>query len=414
MIEGTRRIRKVRWALTFTIIVSLLILLIQYHRPQSTSTKFTQVSIKTLPWLPNPFLSWKKAIIHGYYFASTLKNKIISPTKLKKISSTLYTQKYLNPLLTDHILFLNNKTKTKQMMTQYPIDDSHTFYLYPDNKKFNSDLDTQPSIKHLTYKAATIEHSFAKAALKIGLTQAQIQQVSHIFSSNIDFTRDIHVGDRFSILYNKHYRHSKKGPIIVATFTNRGHTYKALRFTYPNYHSGYYTPEGHSITPLFLRKPLKYKRISGYFSLHRYDPVLHIVHPHLGIDFAAPMGTKIKSIGHGTVIFQGRKGGYGNAVIIRYNRKYKALYGHMSRFATHQHVGSTVKKGQVIGYVGRTGWATGPHLHFEIYVYGIPKNPLTMKLTDGKSIPKHYLPTFHKTALRLLAELKKKNDYGNK
>ena len=187
---------------------------------------------------------------------------------------------------------------------------------------------------------------------------------------------------------------------MVAEFINKGQTHYAVRYTYPKNHTGYYTLDGRGVQPLFLRKPVHYKRISSYFTYRRMDPYLHVMRPHLGVDFAAKRGTPIHSIGNGRVIFCGRDHGYGNAVVIRYSRKYKTLYGHMEKFAKGLHTGQFVKRGQIIGYIGSTGWSTGPHLHFEMYVYGIPRNPLKMSFPGGKSIPasysKRYLAYAHK------------------
>lgn len=154
----------------------------------------------------------------------------------------------------------------------------------------------------------------------------------------------------------------------------------------------------------FLRAPLHYKRISSYFSYNRYDPVLHKIRPHLGVDFAAPLGTPIQSIGEGQIIFTGRDGGYGMTIKVRYGHHYLALYGHMLRFAK-LHLNKWVHKGEIIGYVGKSGWSTGPHLHFGFYINGKPQNWLAMKLPKDQSIPRKYEKPFLNTAKQLLAEL---------
>ncbi|MCB1827822.1 MAG: M23 family metallopeptidase, partial [Coxiellaceae bacterium] len=298
---------------------------------------------------------------------------------------------------------------------KYPIDGERTLYIYTDQTKYKELLANKPLSKHILFKSVKIKSNFKHAVKAAGLTHQQIDQLETIFEGEINFAHDVHSGDQFSLLYNEYYWHGKKvkpGEILAAEFTHHGKTYKAIRFTYPRNHTGYYMPNGSGVEPLFLKRPLHYKRISGKFSLRRFDPFLKIVHPHLGVDFAAKYGTPIKSIGAGKVIFHGWKGGYGKAVIVRYNRKYKALYGHMSRYAKGIRNGMIVKKGQVIGYVGSTGWATGPHLHFEIYVYGIPHNPLKMKFVGGKSVPKAYLSSFHKEADAMLNDLKRYQGRG--
>lgn len=292
---------------------------------------------------------------------------------------------------------------------RYPLNAHEVLYAHKNANGFDVTIEKQAYTTTLLFKQAIIKHSLSQAAEKIGLTRQQFTELKGIFDNEIDFRHDIHPGDRFSILYREEYIKGApvhSGDIMAAVFKTKHHVYKAIRFTYPKNHTGHYTPSGHNVEPLFLHVPVKYTRISDYFSLHRMDPILHKIHPHLGIDYAAPRGTPIKSIGDGVVIHCGKKGGYGNAVVVRYNRKYKALYGHMRNFAKGLHKGSHVKKGQVIGYVGSTGWSTGPHLHFEVYVYGIPRNPLTMKWPNNKSVPKSYLSKFHHHAKQLLHTLK--------
>lgn len=419
--KGKRK-RWGRWIFLLFVVITLCLtfVLIHHHKHSTAQTPivFKEQSVEQpavvvkqqLPWFTNPSFSWTKITIkRGDSLYLIFKKQHVSYSSLKKILMLTDAKKYLGHLRTGRSFYLRKEPKTKQIMIKYPIDEDHTLYVYYAHGKFNSRLIKKPLTKHMLSKFATIKKSFFLSARKAGLTYAQIHQLSNIFAGHINFSRDIHPGDQFCILYNEYYWHEKKektGNIVAASFTNQGKTYTALRFTYPYKHSGYYMPNGHGVEPLFLRRPLRYKRISGYFSLHRYDPVIHIVHPHLGVDFAAPYGTKIKSIGDGKIIFRGKKGGYGNAIIVRYNKKYKALYGHMSRFVKGQRVGTKVKKGQIIGYVGSTGWATGPHLHFEMYVHGIPHNPLKMKFIGGKSIPKDYLQTFYKKANMLLAKLK--------
>ena len=393
-----KRMLTIKWRRGVLIVIAIttcLIFVLVHHQTQPISA----LASKQTTWFANPLLSWTEITVkRGDSLYKIFKDNHIDYATLKNILTLPTAKHYLMQLPTGRTLYLHNDTEAEQLAIKYPIDDDHTLYIYSDNRKFSTYLANKPLMKHVLYKSITIKNTFAKSAHDAGLTYAQIHQLSDIFAGSINFSHDIHPGDKFSLLYNEYYWHDKKekpGNILAATITNRGKTYTALRFTYPYNHSGYYTPDGHGVEPLFLRYPLHYKRISSYFSLHRYDPFLHIVHPHLGVDFAAPTGTKIKSIGNGKIIFRGRKGGYGNTVIVRYEKKYKALYGHLSRFAANQQVGSTVKKGQIIGYVGSTGWATGPHLHFGLYIHGIPRNPLTMKIIGGKSVPKDYLPAFH-------------------
>ncbi|MDA8337834.1 MAG: peptidoglycan DD-metalloendopeptidase family protein, partial [Nitrospiraceae bacterium] len=192
-------------------------------------------------------------------------------------------------------------------------------------------------------------------------------QLSDIFAWDIDFTSDIRNGDAFKIVAEGFYLNGefkKYGNILSAEFVNNGEAYRAYRFE----HDGkvdYYDDEGKSLRRAFLKAPLSFRRVSSGFSINRFHPVLKIYRPHHGLDYAAPVGTPVSAIGDGTVVFAGKKGQYGNLVIIKHPNGYKTYYGHLSRFGGIKS-GTKVRQGQIIGYVGSTGLATGPHLHYEM------------------------------------------------
>jgi murein DD-endopeptidase MepM/ murein hydrolase activator NlpD len=403
---------KGRWILLLIIsTVCLFYMLIHHALTQIVPVTIPSAIVVEQPaWSIDPALSWETIVVKK---GDTL-SKIFSPLgihyqTLKKILTVPDAKHYLGQLHPGQMFYLSAEPNTQKTWIKYPVGANRILYIDATQALFESHWATQPLTKKLRYQSSTIKQSFTQAARQAGLTRQQSQQLSDIFSGSINFSRDVHAGDSFDMILEDFYLHGKKvrtGNIVAASFNNHGKNYTALRYTYPRNHSGYYTPTGQGVEPLFLRAPLKYKRISSHFTLHRYDPVLHFVHPHLGIDFAAHYGTPIHSIGDGKIIYRGKKGGYGNAIIIRYNKKYKALYAHMSKFAKKQHTGQAVKKGQVIGYVGSSGWSTGPHLHFSLYVYGIPRDPLKMKLIGGKVVPKNYLADFKKKAATLLDKLK--------
>jgi murein DD-endopeptidase MepM/ murein hydrolase activator NlpD len=167
----------------------------------------------------------------------------------------------------------------------------------------------------------------------------------------------------------------------------------------------YYTPEGRGLKRMFMRNPVDFSRISSHFQVSRWHPVLGAKRPHRGVDYAATTGTPIKASGDGTVIFVGKKGGYGKTVIIDHDRGYTTLYAHMSRFKSGLRKGNTVLQGQLIGYVGQTGLATGPHLHYEFRVNGVHKNPVTVKLPGPEPIPRKHMAKFKQHAQFLMAQL---------
>ncbi|WP_423063015.1 peptidoglycan DD-metalloendopeptidase family protein [Candidiatus Paracoxiella cheracis] len=350
--------------------------------------------------------TWHKVIVQKNDNLATIFDRL----KIKQSDLLLAVKdhKKLAILHPGEILYLQTDAEHQLQGLKYPLDSIKSLQLTREGDRFVSKVNQKPETVTLSFKSAVIHHSLIHAAKRAGLTRKLVKQLETIFGGSINFARDIRVGDSFSILYQEYYVDGKKirnGNIIVAEFTNRGKTYKALRYTYPTNHSGYYTPNGHGVEPRFLRAPLHYDHISSRFSYRRMDPVIHKIHSHLGVDFAANAGTPIKSIGDGRIVFIGRDAGYGNAIKIQYGRHYKALYGHMRRFAKNMKLHHYVHKGEVIGYVGETGWATGPHLHFGFFINGVAKDWLAIKMPTGASIPQSYLTRFAAASKRMMAEL---------
>lgn len=270
-------------------------------------------------------------------------------------------------------------------------------------------IDTNMPEAKLEFVSGTIKSNLYHAGHTHGLSNRLIMQLSKIFSWKINFARELRPGDHFEILYQTYYLNGKKtkdGSIIAAQFTTHGKTYAAIRDVDAHGRSGYYTPKGLSVQRSLTRRPLYHARISSKFSLHRYHPILHIYRPHYGVDFAAPWGTPVHAAGNGVIVEKVHSRGYGRHIVIKHNRRYKTVYGHMARFAKHIYRGQYVKKGQIIGYVGNTGLSTGPHLHFEIRVNNIPRNPLRVKLPSAWPIAKKHLHAFKVKAKNLLARLK--------
>ncbi len=265
-----------------------------------------------------------------------------------------------------------------------------------------------PILQRAAFAHGVIESSVFAAAHKASLPDNVTMALIHLFAWDIDFGHDIRPGDRFTVLYQHTYSAragESNGPILAATFHANGRDYTAIRYTDADGHTGYYTADGHNVKKAFLRAPVDYTRISSGFSMHRMNPVLHYVRPHLGTDFAAPEGTPIHVTAAGTIAFRGPKGGYGNAVIVKHFGRYSTLYGHMSRFAKGERVGTHVHQGEVIGYVGHTGVATGPHVHYEFRINGKHVDPMEVKLPDAKPIAKKYRKAYLGFAATLAAQL---------
>ena len=283
-----------------------------------------------------------------------------------------------------------------------------TMHITPDGDSFKVENQVKQVEKRLGYVSDSIVSSFYLSAQKAGLSDALIMDLATIFGWDIDFALEIRKGDRFTVVYEEEFLNGNRfgnGKIIAAEFVNRGKAYRAIRYEKDDGEYDYYSPDGKSMRKAFLRAPVDFRRISSHFAKQRWHPVLGKKRPHRGVDYAAAIGTPIKAAGDGKVIFRGIKGGYGRAIIIKHGSQYSTLYGHMSKFNGSVHNGSKVKQGQIIGYVGQSGLATGPHLHYEFRINGVHKNPETVKLPASKPLESRYMSDFLKKSGRLTATL---------
>lgn len=240
----------------------------------------------------------------------------------------------------------------------------------------------KPAIRQ-AYARGTIDSSLFLATKRAGLPHSLAVELANILGYDIDFALDIRDGDEFEVLYEEQVVDGKTigaGKILAARFINQGKTYSAVRFTNNQGSASYYRADGSSMRKAFIRTPVDFARISSRFSSGRRHPVLNKIRAHKGVDYAAPRGTPIKATGDGKIILAGRKGGYGNTIVIQHGQRYRTLYGHLNGFAKGIRTGSQVTQGQLIGYVGTTGLSTGPHLHYEFQVNGVHVDPLSQKL----------------------------------
>jgi murein DD-endopeptidase MepM/ murein hydrolase activator NlpD len=246
----------------------------------------------------------------------------------------------------------------------------------------------KPDVRSV-YAHGVIDSSLFLSAQRAGLSHKLTTDLANIFAYDIDFGQDLREGDEFEVIYEEKALDGKRvgtGSILAARFVNRGKTFSAIRYTNKQGSSSYYTADGNSMRKAFIRTPVDVARISSRFSMSRKHPVLNKIRAHKGVDYAAPRGTPIKAAGDGRVLLAGRKGGYGNTVVIQHNQRYQTLYGHMQGFAKGIRNGVAVKQGQVIGYIGTTGLSTGPHLHYEFQVDGTQVDPLSIKMALADSI----------------------------
>lgn len=256
------------------------------------------------------------------------------------------------------------------------------------------------------FASGEIDGSLYLAAREAGLNDRLTMEMAGIFGWDIDFVYDIRKGDQFEVVYEELFIDGEKfdtGRILSARLINRNSEHVALRYTDSKGESDYYTPEGKSMRKAFLRVPIN-ARVSSPFNLQRRHPVLDVVRPHEGTDYAAPPGTPIKAAGDGRVQFAGWKGGYGRTVVLQHGDNISTLYAHMRGIAKGVKNGTRVKQGETIGYLGSSGMVTGPHLHYEFRVNGVAKNSRTVKLPDAKPIPSSEMARFKQTTNQRLAQ----------
>ncbi|MDW2983151.1 MAG: peptidoglycan DD-metalloendopeptidase family protein [Rhodanobacter sp.] len=254
------------------------------------------------------------------------------------------------------------------------------------------DMDLREQVAH-----GVIRSSLYAAGDQAGMDAAMVGKLADLFKYDIDFVQDLRVGDSFTVIYDDIYRDGVRygqGNIIAAEFINQGKRYTAYRFKKADGSYGWYSEDGRPIQKSFLRIPVDFTRISSQFSVARLHPILGRMRAHKGVDYAAPSGTPIHAAGDGVIKYHGWERGYGNFVVIQHDRSISTAYGHMSRFVKGQRVGERVRQGEVIGYVGMTGLATGPHLHYEFRVNGVQRNPQTVTLPKPEPLPAAQMARF--------------------
>jgi murein DD-endopeptidase MepM/ murein hydrolase activator NlpD len=353
---------------------------------------------------------WREFIVKsGDSLAQLFKRADIKPQQLDELMKSGDAVKKLQRIFPkDTIRVLSNNDGVLQEL-RYDIDQKS--YLIVERKQgelvaqvYNHKIETRQ-----THASGVITSSLFLAAQKAGISQNVTMELANIFGWDIDFILDIRKGDNFTVLYEELYRNGEKisdGEILAADFVNNGKIYRAIRYTNPQTDkSEYYTPDGKSMRKAFIRTPLNFARISSGFNLKRKHPILLNKRPHKGVDYAAKSGTPIYAAGDGKVIFKGKKGGYGKVMILQHGTKYTTLYAHLKTYNRKLKNGSRVKQGQTIAYVGSTGLATGPHLHYEFRVNGVHRNPLTVSLPVSNPVPKKHMADFDQVTSPIVAQL---------
>jgi murein DD-endopeptidase MepM/ murein hydrolase activator NlpD len=291
---------------------------------------------------------------------------------------------------------------------QRRLNDAQTLEVTRAGDGLKADVVENPFETRTRTVGGRIYSSLFEAVGEAGAHDQTAVALADIFAWDVDFVLNVRPGDSFVVTYQELWRdghYLKDGPVLAASFVNQGHEFRAVRYTDPAGTTGYYAPDGRSTRKAFLRAPLEFSRVSSGFSTARMHPILNRIRAHKGVDYAAPIGTPVRAAGDGVIRFAGVLGGYGNLVEIQHTRSITTVYGHLSRFAHGMRPGTHVTQGTVIAYVGMTGLATGPHLHYEYRVNGVFKNPQTVILPAAAPINTAYSADFHARTDPLLASL---------
>ncbi|RMF17242.1 MAG: peptidase M23 [Gammaproteobacteria bacterium] len=376
---------------------------IQAGQPETPAPNASQTTAATAPKL-----IWKTEEVRtGDSLALIFKRAGATSRDLITIDRALKDKQWSRILPGQKVAFAFDPTGTlKQVTIHRSMLERYEVKL--DDTGIQGQTVTETPDIQLAYAEGEIHDSLFADASRAGLPDTLIMSLANIFGWDIDFILDIREGDRFRVVYEEQYLGEKKiglGGIVSAEFINQGRTFRAVRYTDSKGRTAYYTPEGRSMRKAFLRMPVDFARISSGFNLRRKHPVLNRIRAHKGTDYAAARGTPIKASGDGKVIFAGRKGGYGNTIILRHGQAITTLYAHMQKFARGIRAGKYVKQGQVIGYIGSTGLATGPHLHYEFRVNGVHRNPMTVKFPQASPVPKSERARFNQVAALAIEQL---------
>jgi murein DD-endopeptidase MepM/ murein hydrolase activator NlpD len=354
---------------------------------------------------PSPWTTHK--VSHGESLSVIFDRMKLSPRVLYNVMNSGDDAQLLKKLLPgDEILF--NIREDVLHALKYEQNITTTLEINGEGDNYITALSVIELEKQIQQVEGVINDSLFLAGQAAGLTDNIIMRLVALYGWDIDFALNIRKGDSFKVSYEERFKNGEKvgdGPIIAAEFTNQKKVYRAVRYTSPGGDTNYYNEDGFSMRKAFLRTPVNFSRISSTFSLSRKHPVLNRIRAHKGVDYAAPTGTPIKSTGDGSVSFIGTNGGYGRMITIRHGGIYTTAYAHMSRYVSGLKKGKKVKQGDTIGYVGSSGLATGPHLHYEFRVNGSHRNPLTVQFPKAEGVPKKLMAHFKEQTYPLLAKL---------
>ena len=353
---------------------------------------------------------WQELTVKsGDSLSKLFKRAKLKPQQLDEVMKSGEAAKKLTKIFPKDTIRVLTDDQSKLLALRYEIDPETYIMVEREDGELIAREHKHVIETRVAHAEGTMDSSLFLAANEANISENTIMELAGIFGWDIDFALDIRKGDSFKLLYEEIYRNGEKikdGEILAAEFVNDGNVYRAVRYANPETsRTEYFTPEGKSMRKEFLRMPVNFARISSRFTTKRYHPVLKKWRSHKGVDYAAKRGTPVHASGDGKVIFKGKNGSYGRYIKIQHGSKYTTLYAHLNSYNKKIRVGKKVKQGQTIAYVGSSGLATGPHLHYEFHVNGVHRNPLTVKLPSSGPVPKRYMADFELTTTPVLAQL---------
>ena len=331
----------------------------------------------------------------------------LSIGQLFQIMSSKLAEQYIKYLRPGDTIVINHINGEIINLTRN-LNLKKALFIQKDAENYNSSIIDRDIQIRKKFGYGNIKTSLFESAIENGLSEKLIMNLTEILAWDIDFVYDIRIDDDFYVLFEEIWQDDKyvtDGNIIALEFNNNGRKFQAIRYTNENGVPNYFTPDGNNMSKAFIRAPLDFTRVSSNFNPNRKHPILNTIRAHRGVDYAAPKGTKIKASGDGKIIFRGVKSGYGNVIILQHGDNITTLYAHMSGFNSAFKLGDRVRQNQVIGYVGSSGLATAPHLHYEYRVNGVHKNPRTVKLPQAQPIKKEYVNDFLIQSKSIMSEL---------
>lgn len=356
---------------------------------------------------PSPWLT--VVVQRGHTLSTIFDAEGLAPAEWMELVALSTDAARLKQLKVGEKISLRKNAEQKLEELTYELDEQHTLQVRRNAEGQLEALTLAAEMERRNTQASgIIDSSLFVAGQKAGLSNRLVMELAELFGYDIDFALDLREGDRFSVVYDEIYRNGERlrdGSILAAEFANQGRIYRAMRYVDGEGRVAYYTPEGESLRKAFIRTPVDFARVSSGFNLKRRHPILNTIRAHKGVDYAAATGTPIKATGDGRVEFIGVKGGYGRVVVLKHGAQHTTLYAHMSRYRSGLKVGDRVKQGQVIGYVGASGLATAPHLHYEFRVGGLHKNPMTVPLPRSNPLPRSVVAQWRSENAAVIAQL---------